>query len=160
MADDSWLTPGQALYVFRRLVADGRISQAEVDRYLSQLAEEIRNLQARLSELWAAMPDLKVRGGRTSGAAAAYASRGQAATPEGPRSSCANRLGRTQAICANRSAQAPTKLADGSCEACCAGRYVGRLRQRAAGNLPAFQRLAKRKGFEAAIKALRRHLRE
>src|SRR5258708_35216148 len=98
MADDSWLTPGQALYVFRRLVADGRISQAEIDRYLSQPADEIRNLQARLSELWAAMPALKVRGGRTSGAAAPYATRGQAATPDAPRAPCASRAARTQDI--------------------------------------------------------------
>ena len=45
------LSPGQAVYVLERLVADRRISQGEVNRYVAQMGREIKDLEARLQRL-------------------------------------------------------------------------------------------------------------
>jgi len=45
------LTGGKAIYVLERLVADRRVAQAEISRYLAELPRTIRELQARIHEL-------------------------------------------------------------------------------------------------------------
>jgi hypothetical protein len=45
------LTGGKAIYVLERLVADRRVAQAEISRYLAELPRKIRELEARIREL-------------------------------------------------------------------------------------------------------------
>lgn len=45
------LTGGKAIYVLERLVAERRVAQAEISRYLAELPREIRELEARIHEL-------------------------------------------------------------------------------------------------------------
>jgi len=45
------VTPGQAQWVIERLLADGRISAKEVNRYLDNMQGEIRDIERRLASL-------------------------------------------------------------------------------------------------------------
>ncbi|MDP9176974.1 MAG: hypothetical protein M3O61_04775 [Gemmatimonadota bacterium] len=45
------LTGGNAIYVLERLVAERRVAQAEISRYLAELPRKIRELEARIREL-------------------------------------------------------------------------------------------------------------
>lgn len=45
------LTGGKAIYVLERLVAERRVGQAEISRYLAELPRKIRELEARIREL-------------------------------------------------------------------------------------------------------------
>ena len=45
------LSGGQASYVLERLIKDRRVSQSDVNGYLSQMSSEISELEARLQRL-------------------------------------------------------------------------------------------------------------
>jgi hypothetical protein len=45
------LSGGQASYVLERLIKDRRVSQSDVNGYLSQMSQEINDLEARLQHL-------------------------------------------------------------------------------------------------------------
>src|SRR5947208_4531332 len=45
------LTGGLAIYVLERLIADRRIAQGEVSRYLAELPREIQRIEARIQAL-------------------------------------------------------------------------------------------------------------
>ena len=62
------LTGGQASYVLDRLLRDRRVSQSDVNGYVSQMSREISDLEARLQHLKDAV------GGAASAAAAGIAS--------------------------------------------------------------------------------------
>ena len=62
------LSGGQAAYVLERLIKDRRVSQSDVNGYLSQMSAEISDLEARLQHLKDAV------GGAASAAAAGIAS--------------------------------------------------------------------------------------
>jgi hypothetical protein len=62
------LSGGQASYVLERLIKDRRVSQGDVNGYLSQMSNEISDLEARLQHLKDAV------GGAASAAAAGIAS--------------------------------------------------------------------------------------
>ncbi|HEU4889229.1 MAG TPA: hypothetical protein VFV49_15185 [Thermoanaerobaculia bacterium] len=62
------LSGGQAAYVLERLLKDRRVSQSDVNGYLSQMSAEISDLEARLQHLKDAV------GGAASAAAASIAS--------------------------------------------------------------------------------------
>ena len=62
------LTGGQASYVLDRLLRDRRVSQSDVNGYVSQMSREISDLEARLQHLKDAV------GGAASAAAAGNAS--------------------------------------------------------------------------------------
>ena len=62
------LSGGQAAYVLERLIKDRRVSQSDVNGYLSQMSAEISDLEARLQHLKDAV------GGAASAAVAGIAS--------------------------------------------------------------------------------------
>jgi hypothetical protein len=62
------MTAGQAQYLVRRLIADRKVTEAQVNRYLSELTTEIASLEQRLEMLREASTERRA-GGASSGAA-------------------------------------------------------------------------------------------
>lgn len=132
------LSPGQASYVLDRLVADRRVSSNEVQRYLNDMHREIGDLEMRLrslrevaghairSAVQAMTPGRRGRRGRAAGAAKAGARRRR------------------------RSAITPEQLASRQLQ----GRYLGLIRQIPASRRGQYQKIAREKGREAAIKEM------
>jgi len=136
-ANQPSLTPTQAQYVIERMLADRRISRAEVARYVGGLPGEIRALEERLTSLRAA-----TNGGQAPAESAAPA-RGRA-----PRRSArpAKRGRKSQATAA---VPAWRKLQ---------GSYIGYLRQFPEAKRGKYQRIAKKEGQEAAIIRMKKAL--
>lgn len=133
------LTSGQASYVLERLIAERRVSQGEVSRYLNEMHREISSLEQRLNALRAA-----------AGAAPrpATASTGSAARSAKP--AAEPRRGPGRPAKRQRSAITPQQLASRQLQ----GRYLGLIRQIPASRRAQFQKTAKDRGREAAIKEL------
>lgn len=119
------LSPGQATYVLDRLIADRRISTGEVHRYVSDMQREITELESRLQSLRQA-----------SGAAAAR-------LPIARREAEAAAPARRKRI---SSEQRASRLIQ--------GRYLGLIRQIPASRRGQYQKIAREKGREAAIKEM------
>ena len=120
------LSPGQATYVLERMIADRRVSAKDVSRYVSEMQREIDELENRLERLRQA-----------TGGAAPAARRGR------PAGAAKAQRGRRRRVTAEQ--EASRKLQ---------GRYLGLIRQIPASRRGPFQRTAKEKGREAAIKDL------
>lgn len=130
------LSPGQASYVIDRLISDRRISAGEINRYVSEMHREIADLERRLQALREA---------------SGYARRSQAAAPRAaaPRAAAAAapaKAGRRR----RRSAITAEQLASRQLQ----GRYLGLIRQIPASKRGHYQKIAKDKGREAAIKEM------
>ena len=128
------ITPGQASYVMDRMIADGRVSAGEVSRYIGEMHREIGDLERRLQSLRAASG-----GGAGSGA---YTARAAAPAAAAARPAGAARR-RRPAVSAEQ--QASRQLQ---------GRYLGLIRQIPANRRGQYQRIAKDKSREAAIKEM------
>lgn len=181
------LSPGQATYVLERLVAERRISPAEIYRYLSDINREISSLEQRLSSLrgaaggggsysagggTAATPRRRGRGRgpgrpRGSGAQAAASAAPPAAAPTGRRRGRPpGRKGRpgrppgrppgSGAKKRGGAALTPEQLASRQLQ----GRYLGLIRQIPASKRGQYQKTAKEKGREAAIKEMQETLKK
>ena len=79
------LSAGQAAYVLDRLISERRISQGEVNRFMSEMGREISDLEAKLARLRAAhgggMGGGSTSGSSTSGSGAGQARRGPGRPP-------------------------------------------------------------------------------
>lgn len=167
----SRLTPGQASYVLERLVSDRRVSPGEVNRYVSEMHREIGDLERRLQELRAASggrmlgavsemgglekrrpgrPPGSGRPGRPPGrrrgrppASAASTGEGAAAQPPAGRKRGRPAKRRSAALSAEQLASRQLQ-----------GRYLGLIRQIPASRRGQYQKIAKDKGREAAIKEM------
>lgn len=134
------LTPGQAVYVLERLVADRRISQSEVNRYAAQIGGEIRELEARLRRLQSAAgttvakPVARRRAPRSNGAAS------KAAATPAP---------------AKKARRAPRVTAEQLESRKLQGRYLSLIRRIPAGKRAQYTKLASVKGREAAIREMK-----
>lgn len=150
---------GQASYVLDRLISDRRISPGEVARYINDMQGEINDLERRLEQLRAAT----IGGGAPSAGAAAPAARrrgrppGSGRGPGRPPGRRPGRPGRPPAAAAaapagrrRRSAITAEQLASRQLQ----GRYLGLIRQIPASKRGQYQRIAKEKGREAAIKEM------
>ena len=141
------------------MVSDRRISPNEIVRYVNEMQREIDELEKRLQSLRAAA------GGAGRGAAAAAAPARRRGRPPGSR----NRAKATAAPAAaasagaaakggrrgrRRSAITPEQLASRQLQ----GRYLGLIRQIPASKRGQYQRTAKEKGREAAIKEMQSSL--
>ncbi len=127
------LTPGQASYVLDRLVSDRRVSRADVQRYVSDMHREIGDLERRLQSLREA-----------TGQAIRSAIR--ALTP-------GKRRGRPPGTGARK--RKSTKItAEQLASRQLQGRYLGLIRQIPASRRGPYQKIAKEKGREAAIKEM------
>lgn len=155
---------GQASYVLDRLISDRRISPGEVARYINDMQREINELQHRLDNLRAAAGG----GGAQSGASTAAAAPRRRGRPPGSANRGPGRPpgrpgrppGRPPAAAASgggakagrrgRSAITPEQLASRQLQ----GRYLGLIRQIPASKRAQYQRTAKEKGREAAIREM------
>lgn len=126
------LSPGQASFVIDRLVSERRISAGEINRYVSEMHREIADLEQKLASLKQAVGGA-ARRGRPAGAAA---------KPEG---AAPARRGRRR-----KAPITPEQLASRKLQ----GRYLGLIRQIPAAKRAPFQRTAREKGREAAIKEM------
>ena len=147
------LTPGQASYVLDRLVNDRRVSPADINRYVSEMRQEMTDLEQRLARLRegfgetvrAAAAGVVApfrRGGRPSrpAKAAAAAAVGAAAGA----AAVAAKRGRRRA----KASITPEQLASRQLQ----GRYLALVRQFPATRRAGFAKIAKDKGREAAIR--------
>ncbi len=126
------LSPGQASYVLDRLIGDRRVSRADVQRYVAAMGQEISDLERRLLSLKEATGD-------------AIRSAIHALTP-------GKRRGRPPATRAKRKSSKITaeQLASRQLQ----GRYLGLIRQIPATRRGTYQKIAKDRGREAAIKEM------
>lgn len=168
------LSPGQANYVLERLVADRRVSPGEIYRYLSDVNREISSLEQRLTALrgmsgasygrTAAAPARRGRRrgrppGRPPAAAAAPAAapgRKRRGRPPGRPGRPGRPPGRPPGGGKKRPALSPDQLASRQLQ----GRYLGLIRQIPASKRGAYQKTAKEKGREAAIKEMQEALKK
>ena len=133
------LTPGQATYVLDRMIADRRVSAGEVSRYVGDMQREISDLESRLQSLRAAA------GASTPSASPVRRRRGRrpAAATATPAAAGRPRRRRRAAVTAEQLASRKLQ-----------GRYLGLIRQIPASKRAQYQRIAKEKGREAAIKEM------
>jgi hypothetical protein len=137
---------GQAKYVLERLIGDRRISSADVKGYVADMQREIGELEHRLQSLKDAAGDAirgamdaiipaRRRRGRPSKAAAkqAVASAGAAVATKAKRA---------------KAKITPEQLASRKLQ----GRYLGLIRQIPASRRAQYQKTAKERGREAAIR--------
>lgn len=171
------ISPGQATYVLERLVAERRISPGEIYRYLTDINREISSLEQRLSALRGAA-------GSSGGGAAAPARRGRRrgrppgrpgrpGRPPGKRGPGRPPSASTAAAAAappagrrrgrppgggkkRRAALTPEQAASRQLQ----GRYLGLIRQIPANKRGQYQKTAKEKGREAAIKEMQETLKK
>ncbi len=133
------VSPGQASYILGRLVADRRISHGEVNRYIAAMHREISDLERKLDELKQA-----------SGGARRVAHAAPGRPVAAPQAKAPGRRRR------RRSVITPEQLASRQLQ----GRYLGLIRQIPAGKRAQYQKTAKDKGREAAIKEMQGALRK
>ena len=131
------LTPGQACYVLDRMIAERRVSAGEVSRYVGDMQREIGELERRLQSLRAA----------SGGGGAAPAVRGRRGRPPAAQKGAAVAAPRKRR---RRAAITPEQLASRQLQ----GRYLGLIRQIPASKRGQYQKIAKDKGREAAIKEM------
>lgn len=130
------LTAGQASYVLDRLVRDRRISSGEVSRYVTEMHREISELELRLDAL------KQASGGSTAPARGRRGGRRAAAAPaSGEGSARPAKRRRRSKVTAEQKASRQVQ-----------GRYLGLIRQIPASKRAQYQKTAKDKGREAAIK--------
>ena len=152
---------GQASYVLDRLISDRRISPGEVARYINDMQREINDLERRLEQLRAATTGGGASSGTGAGAAAAPRRRGRppgsGRGPGRPPGRPGRPPGRPAAAAAapqagrrGRSAITPEQLASRQLQ----GRYLALIRQIPASKRGQYQRTAKEKGREAAIREM------
>ncbi len=129
---DHKLSPGQASYVLDRLIGDRRVTRSDVQRYVNDMQQEIGELERRLQSLKEATGD-------------AIRSAIKALTP-------GRRRGRPPGGGVKRKKAKITaeQLASRQLQ----GRYLGLIRQIAASRRATYQKIAKEKGREAAIKEM------
>lgn len=135
------VSPGQASYVLDRLLAERRISQGEVNRHMAGMQREISELERRLDTL------KQASGGARRVPPTAAAGHTAAAAPQ--RKARAKRRRRRAII-------TPEQLASRQLQ----GRYLGLIRQIPANKRGQYQKTAKEKGREAAIKQMQSALKK
>jgi hypothetical protein len=152
------LSGGQASYVLERLIRDRRVSQSDVNGYLSQMSSEISELEARLQHLKdavggavaAAVAVVRRRPGRPPGKRGPGRPPGSGRKPGRPPASAAASEGAATGVKRRRRRTAITseQLASRQLQ----GRYLALVRRFPATKRAAFAKVAKERGREAAIK--------
>jgi hypothetical protein len=139
-ASQPGFSPGQAKYVLERLIKDRRISASDARGYLNEMRSEIGVLEERLKSLREAAGEA-IRGaiqaltpGRRRGRPPGSGAK-QAAKPRAKR---------------RRARITPEQLASRQLQ----GRYLGLIRQIPAARRGQYQKIAKDRGREAAIKEM------
>ena len=147
------LSSGQASYVIDRMISDRRVSPGEIIRYVNEMQHEIDELEKRLQALRAAagggMPSAAParRRGRPPGSRNRAKAAAAPAAPAAGGAKGGRRRRRRSAITAEQLASRQLQ-----------GRYLGLIRQIPASRRGQYQRTAKDKGREAAIKEMQNAL--
>ena len=150
------LSSGQASYVIDRMINDRRVSPNEIIRYVNEMQREIDELEKRLQSLRSAAGG----GSAPMGGGAPARRRGR---PPGSRnrakagaaaSASAAAGGARRGRKRRRSAITAEQLASRQLQ----GRYLGLIRQIPASKRAQYQKTAKDKGREAAIKEMQNAL--
>ena len=130
------LSPGQASYVLERLISERRVSQRDIERFVSEMHREIGDLERRLQSLREASGGAQGarRPGRPPGSGRAAAAVTAVAGTRRRR----------------RSKITPEQLASRQLQ----GRYLGLIRQIPVSRRNQYKKLAQEKGREAAIKEM------
>lgn len=177
-------SPGQAHYVLNRLINERRLSHGEVSRYVGEMHNEIGDLERRLASLRAAAGHTGSSSASSSGGTTAAPAAGRRrGRPPGSRNKAAAGAGSSAAAAApaargrkrgrkpgsgagagasaggggrKRSALSPEQLASRQLQ----GRYLGLIRQIPASKRAQYQKTAKEKGREAAIKDMQSDLKK
>jgi len=176
------LSHGQAAYVLDRLIADRRVSQGEVNRYVSDMHREISDLETRLQTLrtHAGASTGTGSGGGTGVSGGFGARRGPGRPPGRPPGSGGitaggKRRGRppgSKNVASSASASTGTGDAGSGAAGVkrrrraritpeqlasrqLQGRYLGLIRQIPASKRAQYQKIAKDSGREAAINAMK-----
>jgi hypothetical protein len=161
------LSPGQAAYVLERLVRDRRVSQSDVNRYVSEMSREISDLESQLRRLRDAVggtlsaavervvavaAPIARRGrkagrkaGRRTGRPPGRPRRGGAAVTAAAGTGTGGGVKRRRRATVTEEQLASRKLQ---------GRYLSLVRQFPAGKRAQFAKTAKDRGREAAIKEM------
>ena len=129
---DQKLSPGQASYVLDRLIGDRRVTRTDIQRYVNDMHREIGDLERRLQSLKEATGSV-------------IRSAIEALTP-------GKRRGRPPGGGKKRKSAKITaeQLASRQLQ----GRYLGLIRQIPASKRGTYQKIAKEKGREAAIREM------
>lgn len=170
------LSPHQASYVLNRMMSERRISPGEINRYLGDIQREINDLEQKLESLRSASGSIRAAAAGGGAAAAAPRRRGRPPGsgakrgPGRPPGSGAKRgPGRPPASASaaapaaggakagrKRAKITPEQLASRQLQ----GRYLGLIRQIPASKRAQYQKTAKEKGREAAIKEMQDSLKK
>ena len=143
--DTAQLSPGQASYVLERLISDRRVTRTEIARYMSEMHNEIGFLERRLQALRDAAGSVAAAAGNVAAMVTAKrrgrppaAVKADKAVPE-----IAGRGRRRRSAPITAEQKASRQLQ---------GRYLGLIRQIPASKRAQYQRTAKDRGRDAAIK--------
>ncbi len=145
------LSPGQASYVIDRMLSERRISPGEINRYLGEMHREISDLEQQLASLRAAAGS--AGGSSRSGAVAAKARRGRPAgsgRKPGRPAKAASASKAAPKRRRRRRAITPEQVASRQLQ----GRYLGLIRQIPASKRGQYQKIAKERGREAAVREM------
>jgi hypothetical protein len=147
--------------VINKLVAERRVSNTEIDRYLSDMGREISELEERLNALREAQGQ---GGGGGWGRAAA-------ATAPAPQAPVRRRRRRSRSAAATKQSAAPSAsqprrrrrgrkaiTSDQMASRQLQGRYLSLVRRFPANKRPQFAKIAKDRGREAAIREMQQQL--
>ena len=122
------VTPRQALYILEKLIDEGTVSAADVRRHLAGMWQEMTFLEKRISELRGVADVARHPVARAKATIRKRQRRRRPVTPE---------------VAASQKLQ---------------GQYLGFMRQIPEGDRKRFQEIAKEKGREAAVEAMRKRL--
>ncbi|MGZ5494015.1 MAG: hypothetical protein ACXWHG_10435 [Thermoanaerobaculia bacterium] len=136
-------TPGQAKYVLERLIKDHRISASDVRGYVDEMRSEIGVLEERLRSL------REAAGEAIRSAVQALTPRRRRGRPPGSGAK-APAAAKPRAKRRRRARITPEQLASRQLQ----GRYLGLIRQIPASRRGQYQKIAKERGREAAIKEM------
>jgi len=133
-------TPGQAKYVLERLIKDRRISASDIREYVDDMRHEIGVLEERLKSL------REATGEAIRGVIQALTPGRRRGRPPGSGAKQPAAKGRAK----RRARITPEQLASRQLQ----GRYLGLIRQIPASRRGQYQKIAKDRGREAAIKEM------
>ena len=152
------LSGGQASYVLERLIKDRRVSQSDVNGYLSQMSSEISELEARLQHLKdavggavaAAVAAVRRRPGRPPGKRGPGRPPGSGRKPGRPPAAASEGAATGAKRRRRRTAITSEQLASRQLQ----GRYLALVRRFTPTKRAQFAKVAKERGREAAIKEM------
>jgi hypothetical protein len=152
------LSSGQASYVIDRMVAERRLSAGEILRYVSAMQTEIDTLERRLQSLRAAAgggasPVMPARRGRPPGSGRAR-KRGRRPQQISDFTQPIDLSRDAKPIRGQRRRRRTTYSGEQLTSQQLQGRYLGLIRQIPASKRAQYQKTAKEKGREAAIKEM------